>query len=137
VAWIAARLDRARGICRARSFPRLFAIVGWSKLQSAGQHRVIRDDRIRETSNCFVGVFFLRASARNPLRATGRERETAMRLRQRLLQGVPNELRELSEEASQYVVDDVAGETMPIITSAFWSDIHADASPLAGPGRMS
>jgi hypothetical protein len=60
-----------------------------------------------------------------------------MRLRQRLLQGVPNELRELSEEASQYVVDDVAGETMPIITSAFWSDIHADASPLAGPGRMS
>jgi hypothetical protein len=71
-----------------------------------------------EDKNCFVGVFFLQTSRRNPLKqGTLDAGEATISVRD-----VPEQLKELCQGALQYVLQEVAGKTVPVITSAFWSD---------------
>lgn len=62
-----------------------------------------------------VGVFFDHESPRNPL---GHEVEYDL---QSFFKGMPDELYSLAfDDALQYVLDEYEGETLPVITSAFW-----------------
>ncbi|MDB5077860.1 MAG: hypothetical protein JWO42_4039, partial [Chloroflexi bacterium] len=63
-----------------------------------------------------VGVFFDVDSSRNPY-PSGRTYELETYFR-----GISSELFALArDEALQYILDDYNGETLPVITSAFWS----------------
>src|SRR5204863_4142688 len=67
-------------------------------------------------NDAFVAVFFLQTSERNPL-DRGDPAGTL-----ELLNGVPAQLRTQSDETLQYLLQEVGGEAVPVITSAFWSD---------------
>lgn len=72
-----------------------------------------------EDKNHFVGVAYLQTSVRDPLGGDPHKaNETDL-----LLRDVPDELKPLSEEALQYVLQDVNGQVIPVITAAFWSDV--------------
>ena len=40
-----------------------------------------------------------------------------------LFRGIPDDLAALRDEALQYVLQDVDGATVPVVTAAFWSDL--------------
>lgn len=74
-----------------------------------------------EDKNCFVAVFYLETSARNPLKRDGHGVNEATAW----IRGVPCQLKALSQEALQYVLQDVASQAVPVITAAFWSDVSS------------
>lgn len=65
-------------------------------------------------TNCFVAVFSLLSSQRY----SHREKEP--------LSGLPEQLKDLSKEALQYMLEEVHGAAAPVLTSAFWSDPNSD-----------
>ena len=66
----------------------------------------------------FVAVFYLEDSPRNPLRRDVIDPTWGMKW----LQDLPASLKPLADVAAQYVLQDVGGHDMPVITAAFWSD---------------
>jgi hypothetical protein len=66
----------------------------------------------------FVAVFFLEDSNRNPLRA---DSHTPVDTSARLF-GIPVQLKALSDLALEYVLQDIDGTSVPVITAAFWSN---------------
>lgn len=66
--------------------------------------------------DCFVGVFFLDTSERNPLT------HGVLTTSPAFVRDLPNSLEPLYQEALKYVLQDVGGRSVPVITSAFWSD---------------
>jgi hypothetical protein len=69
----------------------------------------------------FVAVFYLASSPRDPLKR-GVHAPTGSK---ELLQSVPTRLKKLADDALQYVLQDVDGQAIPIITAAFWSDLES------------
>ena len=63
-----------------------------------------------------VAVFYLKTSPRNPLRS-GDSIPSTMN---RLLQGMPASLDALAKKALQYVLQEVSGSPISVITSALW-----------------
>ncbi len=72
------------------------------------------EDRTR-----FVAVFFLETSKRNPFGAGICVDKGATEY----VRNVPDELRELTHKALQYVCQDIADRNIPLVTAAFWSDL--------------
>ncbi len=72
-----------------------------------------------ENRTRFVAVFFLETSTRNPFRAGICVDKGATEY----VRHVPDELRELTDKALQYVCQDIAGKNIPLVTAAFWSDL--------------
>jgi hypothetical protein len=68
----------------------------------------------------FVGVFYLGESRRNPTRF----RPVDVKLSLSFLHGLPIELKILADEALQYVLQDIDGKNLPIITAAFWGKLN-------------
>lgn len=67
--------------------------------------------------DCFVGACFYEGSPNNPIR-----RSEAVD-NDRYIVGIPRDLRILAmTETFQYLVDEFQGQTMPILTAAFWGD---------------
>jgi hypothetical protein len=79
------------------------------------------DDKSR-----FVAVFYWEGSDLDPIAKGGSVDDNTARI----LQGLPNNLQSLSEKALQYVLQDIGGKAIPVITSAFWSD--PDSSKIFG-----
>ena len=71
-----------------------------------------------DDKTCFVGVFYLETSERNPYTHGVRKPPESTALQRR----VPQQLRKLADEALQYVLQDMDGNAVPVITAAFWSD---------------
>jgi hypothetical protein len=67
----------------------------------------------------FVAAFFLESSDRNPLRRGAAGVGTP-----KISQDIPEELETLYERALQYLLQDLAGTAVPVVTAAFWSDIN-------------
>ena len=74
-----------------------------------------------EDKNCFVAIFYLQTSGRNPLKKGLHEMNEATTF----VRGVPDHLKALLQEALQYVLQDVPGHAVPVITAAFWSDLSS------------
>jgi hypothetical protein len=75
-----------------------------------------------------VGVFFHDGSDRNPLRT-----KSTYKL-DKFFAGLPADLKPLAnEEALPYVLQEINGATVPIITSAFWADGRTDRITAAEP----
>lgn len=72
-----------------------------------------------EDKTNFVAVFYVQTSGRNPLKQPSRDRDEASAF----LRNIPDQLEPLSREALQYVLQEVDGRIMPVITAAFWSDL--------------
>lgn len=71
-----------------------------------------------EDHRCFVAVFYLLTSARNPIKLAVHDADEATVY----VRDVPADIKALSREALQYVLQDIRGTTIPVITAAFWSD---------------
>lgn len=71
-----------------------------------------------EHMSSFVAVFYLATSERNPLNRGACDFSEATVF----VRDVPDQLDGLSQEALQYVMQDVGGKAIPVITTAFWSD---------------
>lgn len=69
----------------------------------------------------FVAVFYVESSERNPMKRGVRDPSEA----DRFVRGVPPELTALRNEALQYLIQEVDGHAMPVITAAFWSDLNS------------
>lgn len=80
-------------------------------------------------NNVFVGVFYYEPSQRNPLRRRIQNSNEAITP----ILNVPVELRALAQEALQYVMQEVEGSPMPVITSAFWSDLAGPRASASEP----
>ncbi|WP_315804676.1 MULTISPECIES: hypothetical protein [unclassified Bradyrhizobium] len=69
----------------------------------------------------FVGVFYYSESSRNPLRLTvDRPVDATKGLSEHLLFSLPSDLVTLKEQALRYVIQDVQGQVIPVVTAAFW-----------------
>ena len=90
-----------------------------------GRHYNIQDSQgsrgtiaFGDDDSCFVAVFYLETSERNPLKRGMHDASEATAP----VRHVPDQLRALSQEALQYVLQDMGGQPVPVITAAFWSD---------------
>jgi hypothetical protein len=79
------------------------------------------DDKSR-----FVAVFYLEGSDLDPIAKGGSVEDNTARI----FQGLPSDLQSLSENALQYVLQDIGGKAIPVITAAFWS--NRDSSKISG-----
>lgn len=71
----------------------------------------------------FLAAFFLSTSPRNPFLTRG-----SRAVPQPLDQMVPGHKQELAKNAMGYLLDDLDGVTVPVVTSAFWSHDTDDIS---------